>query len=108
MNWAFFGMMKVKGLFLLDLEVVFFFVFVGFLVALLFVFFGVAGAGSSTNGVASTTSCSEDERESMISYSTTLLKYQIETVTEQHEIEYLDRCNAEGRLKKGLAFLGKK
>ena len=52
--------------------------------------------------------CSEDEKESMISYSTSLLKYQIETVTEQHEIEYLDRCNAEGRLKKGLAFLGKK
>lgn len=52
--------------------------------------------------------CSEDEKESMISYSTTLLKYQIETVTDQYEIDYLERCNAKEKLKKGLVFLGKK
>jgi hypothetical protein len=51
--------------------------------------------------------CSEDEKESMISYSTSLLKYQIETATEIHEITYLERCNAKAILKKGLKFLGK-
>jgi len=51
--------------------------------------------------------CSEDEKESMISYSTGLLKYQIETVTEQFEKDYLERCNAKARLKGGLKFLGK-
>lgn len=51
--------------------------------------------------------CSEDEKESMISYSTSLLKYQIETATEQHEKDYLERCNAKSRLKAGLKFLGK-
>jgi hypothetical protein len=49
--------------------------------------------------------CSEDEKESMISYSTSLLKYQIETVSDQHEVDYLERCNAKERLKKGLRFL---
>ena len=49
--------------------------------------------------------CSEDEKESMISYSTSLLKYQIETVTDQNEIDYLERCDAKARLKKGLKFL---
>jgi hypothetical protein len=49
--------------------------------------------------------CSEDEKESMISYSTSLLKYQIETATDIEEIEYLKRCNAQERLEKGLKFL---
>jgi len=49
--------------------------------------------------------CSEDEKESMIIYSTSLLKYQIETVSDQHEVDYLERCNAKERLKKGLRFL---
>jgi len=49
--------------------------------------------------------CSEDEKESIISYSTSLLKYQIETVSDQHEVDYLERCNAKERLKKGLRFL---
>lgn len=51
--------------------------------------------------------CSEDEKESMISYSTSLLKYQIETAKDKHEIDYLKRCNAKARLKAGLKFLGK-
>ena len=51
--------------------------------------------------------CSEDEKESMISYSTSLLKYQIETATEIHETTYLERCNALVELKKGLKYLGK-
>ena len=50
--------------------------------------------------------CSEDEK-SMISYSTSLLKYQIETAAEIHETTYLERCNAKAKLKKGLKFLGK-
>ncbi|MGH1338581.1 MAG: hypothetical protein ACRBFS_20875 [Aureispira sp.] len=49
---------------------------------------------------------SEDEKESMISYSTSLLKYQIETVTAQNEKDYLKRCNAKAKLKEGLKFLG--
>jgi hypothetical protein len=51
--------------------------------------------------------CSDDEKESIISYSTSLLKYQIETATDQYELDYLERCNAKARLKKGLKFLGK-
>ena len=50
--------------------------------------------------------CSEDEKESMISYSTILLKYQIQTATDKEEIDYLERCNAKEKLKKGLMFLG--
>ena len=50
--------------------------------------------------------CSEDEKDSMVSYSTSLLKYQIETATEQDEIDYLERCNAKETLKKGLKFIG--
>ena len=50
--------------------------------------------------------CSEDEKDSMISYSTSLLKYQIETATEQDEIDYLERCNAKETLKKGLKYIG--
>jgi hypothetical protein len=44
----------------------------------------------------------------MISYSTSLLKYQIETATEIHEITYLERCNAKEKLQKGLKFLNYK
>lgn len=51
--------------------------------------------------------CSEDEKESMISYSTSLLKYQIETATDQYELDYLERCNSKERLKRGLKFLRK-
>lgn len=51
--------------------------------------------------------CCEDEKESMISYSTSLLRYQIETVTDQSEKDYLERCNAKARLKVGLKFLDK-
>ena len=51
--------------------------------------------------------CAEDEKESMISYSSSLLKYQIETATDKTEIDYLDRCNARVRLKVGLKFIGK-
>ena len=51
--------------------------------------------------------CSEDEKESMVSYSTSLLKYQIETATDQYELDYLERCDAKEKLKKGLKFLGK-
>ena len=50
--------------------------------------------------------CSEDEKESMISYATSLLKHQIKTATEKDELDYLERCNAKERLKKGLMFLG--
>tara|TARA_R110000782_G_scaffold9407_3_gene30316 strand:+ start:214 stop:462 length:249 start_codon:yes stop_codon:yes gene_type:complete len=49
--------------------------------------------------------CSEDEKESMISYSTSLLKYQIETATDKGELMYLKGCNAKERLEKGLKFL---
>ena len=51
--------------------------------------------------------CGEDEKESMISYSVSLLNYQIYTATEEKEISYLKRCNAEKTLQKGLNFLGK-
>ena len=51
--------------------------------------------------------CSEDEKESMVSYSTNLLKYQIETATKKSEIDYLNRCKAEEKLNRGLKFLGK-
>ena len=51
--------------------------------------------------------CSEDEKESMVSYATSLLKYQIETATEIDEITYLKTCKAESELKKGLKFLGR-
>ena len=50
--------------------------------------------------------CMEDEKESFISYSSTLLKYQIETATEKEEINYLHRCNALGLLSSGLTFIG--
>ena len=44
--------------------------------------------------------CGEDEKESMIGYSSSLLKYQIETATDQNEIDYLKRCKAKDILKK--------
>lgn len=49
--------------------------------------------------------CSEDEKESMVSYSTSLLKYQIATATDEYELAYLERCKAKERLKEGLKFL---
>tara|TARA_R110002020_G_scaffold472720_1_gene701126 strand:- start:560 stop:814 length:255 start_codon:yes stop_codon:yes gene_type:complete len=51
--------------------------------------------------------CSEDEKESFVSYSTSLLKYQIDTAIEEDEINYLNKCNAQEKLIKGLKFLGK-
>ncbi len=50
--------------------------------------------------------CGEDEKESMISYATKLLKYQIETAVQESEINYLENCKAHDLLKKGLKFLG--
>jgi hypothetical protein len=47
----------------------------------------------------------EDEQESMVSYAVRLLEYQIETATDQKEIDYLERCNAKKELKKGIKFL---
>lgn len=49
--------------------------------------------------------CSEDEKESMISYSTRLLAYQIKTATSKDELDYLERCNADDKVKKGMKFL---
>jgi hypothetical protein len=49
--------------------------------------------------------CSEDERESMISYSSKLLEYQIETATDEYELAYLKRCNASKKLKEAKKFL---
>ena len=43
--------------------------------------------------------CSEDEKESMISYSSELLEYQIETATDENEKDYLKRVNASKKLK---------
>ena len=51
--------------------------------------------------------CDEDEKESMVSYSTSLLEYQIDTATDEEEINYLNRCDAQKLLTKGLKFLGK-
>lgn len=52
--------------------------------------------------------CSEEEKESMISYATRLLKYQIDTATQKEELDYLERCGAKKQLEKGLKFLGKR
>ena len=49
--------------------------------------------------------CSEDEKESMISYSSSLLEYQIKTATDKHELDYLERVHAKVRLKKAKLFL---
>ena len=49
--------------------------------------------------------CSEDEKEAMIYYSSKLLEYQIETATEEFELDYLKRCNARERLKGAKKFL---
>jgi len=49
--------------------------------------------------------CSEDEKESMISYSSKLLAYQIETATNKNEIDYLKRVDANKRLKEAIKFL---
>ena len=55
-----------------------------------------------------TDACSEDEKESMVSYSVELLRHQIDTATCKDEIGYLERCGANARLLEGLKFLGKK
>lgn len=57
------------------------------------------------SSVSASDACGEDEKESMISYASKLLKHQIDTATDQDEIDYLDRCNAKEKLKKALLFL---
>lgn len=49
--------------------------------------------------------CSEDEKESMMSYATQLLKYQIETCSDENELDYLERCDASKKLDEALEFL---
>jgi len=41
----------------------------------------------------------------MISYSSKLLEYQIETATDEYELAYLKRCNASKKLKEAKKFL---
>lgn len=48
---------------------------------------------------------SEEEKESMISYSSKLLKYQMKTAEDIEEINYLERCGANGLLCKSKNFL---
>ena len=43
--------------------------------------------------------CSEEERDSMINYATELLKYQIETVSDANENDYLLRNKCAERIK---------
>lgn len=49
--------------------------------------------------------CGEDEKTSMVSYAVNLLKYQIETVDDEEEMNYLNRCTAQKKLDNGLKFL---
>lgn len=49
--------------------------------------------------------CSEDEKTSMISYSSALLEYQLQTVTDEDEIKYLKTVKAKRRLKKAKKWL---
>mgnify|MGYP003662251450 CR=1 FL=1 len=49
--------------------------------------------------------CGEDEKESMISYASKLLEYQIQTATDKYEIGYLEMNDASIRLKKAKQFL---
>ena len=55
--------------------------------------------------VTSADACGEEEKESMISYSSKLLEYQMQTATEQSELDYLERCNAKQKLKEAKKFL---
>jgi hypothetical protein len=48
--------------------------------------------------------CSFEEKESMISYASSLLEYQIETATDKEEIDYLERCNAKEKLKESKKY----
>ncbi len=48
--------------------------------------------------------CSFEERESMISYASELLEYQIETATDKEEIDYLERCGAKEKLKRSKKY----
>ena len=49
--------------------------------------------------------CGEDEKESMISYASKLLEYQIQTASDKYEIGYLEINDASIRLKKAKQFL---
>lgn len=48
---------------------------------------------------------SEDEKKGLVSHATKLLEFQLATAIDQHEIDYLKRCEAEKKLKKGVEFL---
>lgn len=54
---------------------------------------------SFAEGVVCSDACSQDEKESMISYAKQLLRYQIHTATDEDEIQYLKRINAKNRLR---------
>ena len=43
--------------------------------------------------------CSEDEKESMVSYATSLLRYQVKTAIDEAEINYLKRVGVWGRFQ---------
>lgn len=43
--------------------------------------------------------CSQDEKDSMISYAKQLLHFQIQTATDQDELNYLERVNAKNKIK---------
>lgn len=60
---------------------------------------------SFATDVTANDACSEDEKEAMISYSSKLLEYQIETATDNDELDYLKRCEASKRLKEAKKFL---
>ena len=49
--------------------------------------------------------CGEDEKESMVSYASQLLEYQIETAIDTYELDYLKRCEAIKRLIEAKKFL---
>ena len=48
--------------------------------------------------------CNYEERESMIRYASRLLEYQIETATDEEEINYLERCDAKEKLKESKKY----
>jgi len=45
-----------------------------------------------------------EERESMVRYASSLLEYQIETATDEEEINYLERCGAKEKLKESKKY----
>ena len=55
---------------------------------------------SFAQGSQSGCAAGEDEKDSMISYACNLLEYQIETATDDYEIQYLINVDAIEELKK--------